>query len=294
MNQHSSFSRLFALLSLVLFVLGLLVPFGIAAAGSPRLAVGFGVTSETLSIIFGVLGWAHTPARVSVICNMLLLVGLGGVAAIKWHSERHTEVVAWLRVRQSPVGETVEGGNRGDTDADYEEYRRAQVIAIKDPEVLAAAIDLDGIAELDAIRGQADPVAWLADQIKVVAPEGSEVIQVRMGPVVRGPEAQDAARIVNAVTEAYLSNVVNKERPERIESHDTLVKKYKEKTAELQTRLAEDKNPDNANADIEARRNEIQQLQAAINQMVAQLATSELDIVRPKRVELIEKAESQN
>ena len=289
MSQHSSFSRFFALLSLVLFVLGLLVPFGIAAAGSPQLAVGFGVTSETLSVIFGVLGWAHTPARVSVICNMLLLVGLGGVAAIKWHSERHTQVVAWLRVR----------GDRDEVDADYEEYRRAQVIAIKDPAVLAAAIDLDGIAELDSIRRQADPVDWLADQIKVVAPQDSEVIRVSMGPVMRGPEAQDAARIVNAVTEAYLLSVDNKERPERIERHDTLVKKYKEKTAELQTRLAEDKNPNNANADNEARRNEIQQLQAAINQMVVQLAASEwdigqLDIGRPRRVMLIEEAESQN
>lgn len=289
MSQHSSFSRFFALLSLVLFVLGLLVPFGIAAAGSPLLAVGFGVTSETLSVIFGVLGWAHTPARVSVICNMLLLVGLGGVAAIKWHSERHREVAAWLAVR----------GDRDEVDADYEEYRRAQVIAIKDPAVLAAAIDLDGIAELDSIRGQADPVDWLADQIKVVALQDSDVIRVSMGPVMRGPEAQDAARIVNAVTEAYLLSVVNKERPERIESHNTLVKKYKEKTAELQTRLAEDKNPNNANADNEARRNEIQQLQAAINQMVVQLTASEwdigqLDIGRPKRVRLIEEAESQN
>jgi hypothetical protein len=120
-----------------------------------------------------------------------------------------------------------------------------------------------------------------------------------MGPVMRGPEAQDAARIVNAVTEAYLLSVLSKEQPEWIESHDTLVKKYKEKTAELQTRLAEDKNPNNANADNEARRNEIQQLQAAINQMVVQLAASEwdigqLDIGRPRRVMLIEEAESQN
>jgi uncharacterized protein involved in exopolysaccharide biosynthesis len=46
----------------------------------------------------------------------------------------------------------------------------------------------------------------------------------------------------------------------------------------------------NANADIEARRNEIAQLQAVTNQMGIQLNASEVDIAMPNRVELIEEA----
>ena len=46
----------------------------------------------------------------------------------------------------------------------------------------------------------------------------------------------------------------------------------------------------NANADLEARRNEIAQLQAVTNQMGIQLNASEVDIAMPNRVELIEEA----
>jgi capsular exopolysaccharide synthesis family protein len=46
----------------------------------------------------------------------------------------------------------------------------------------------------------------------------------------------------------------------------------------------------NANADLEARRNEIAQLQAVTNQMGIQLNVSEVDIAMPNRVELIEEA----
>jgi capsular exopolysaccharide synthesis family protein len=46
----------------------------------------------------------------------------------------------------------------------------------------------------------------------------------------------------------------------------------------------------NANADLEARRNEIAQLQAVTNQMGIQLNASEVDIAMPNRVELLEEA----
>ena len=46
----------------------------------------------------------------------------------------------------------------------------------------------------------------------------------------------------------------------------------------------------NANADLEARRNEIAQLQTVTNQMGIQLNASEVDIAMPNRVELLEEA----
>lgn len=197
MHDDTSMSRQFAGLSLTLFVAGLLVPFGIAAMDRPLLAVGFAVTSEVLSLIFGVLGLAHAPARVALTGNLLLLVGMGGVAAFKSWTERTTEAVAWLRVRPAAA----EGGT---IDTDYEQYRRTHVQLLVSPRLLASAIEMHGIKELEIIRDQDDPVGWLSKRIKAVAPMDSEVIQLRIDGVMRGKEAADAAKIVNAVVRAHL------------------------------------------------------------------------------------------
>jgi capsular polysaccharide biosynthesis protein len=79
---------------------------------------------------------------------------------------------------------------------------------IKSPEILAAAIRRQGITELDTIRAQEDPVSWLADRIRVVWRENSEIIKVNMTGVRRGREAIDAAKIVNAIVSTYLDQVV--------------------------------------------------------------------------------------
>jgi hypothetical protein len=97
-------------------------------------------------------------------------------------------------------------------------------------------------------------------------------------------------QIVNAVAHAYLSEVVDKDRGERLARHDMLAIKYKELLAELRTRRAEEKNLNEANGDIEVRRTEIQQLQATIDQMAALLTEAAIDIGLPVRVELIEEA----
>ena len=199
MHDDMSMSRQFATLSLTLFVAGLLVPFGLAAVGSPLLAVGFGVTSEALSLIFALLGLAHTPARVALIGNMLLIVGIAGVAALKLSTER-TEVVAWLRIRPA----VADGGN---IDSGYEGYRRTHVQLLMSPRILGSAIEMDGIKELDTIRAQDDPVDWLSKRIKAIAPMDSEIIQLRMDQVMPGKEAADAAKIVNAIVRAYLEHV---------------------------------------------------------------------------------------
>lgn len=106
----------------------------------------------------------------------------------------------------------------------------------------------------------------------------------------RGADPHDVQQIVNAVAHAYLSEVVNKARGERLKRHDMLAIKYKELLDELRTRRGEEKNLNEANGDIEVRRTEIQQLQAIVDQMAAQLEASERDVFLPPRVELIEEA----
>lgn len=278
MNANSGYRRLFAILSLGLFVAGLLVPFAIAATGQTQLAIGFGAVTEILALLFGLLGLPYAPARVAVISNAVLVVGAGIAAAIQWQQYvyRETEAVAWLRVRKLDA----------EPEADYDAYRKTQVQLIKSPFVLAAALRRPGISKLEAVREKDDQVGWLQDRIRGAAPADSEVVQIRM----RGADPHEVQQLVNAVAHAYLSEVVNKDRDDRLARHDVLERKYKELLTELRTRLAEEKNLDKANADIEARRTEIQQLQAIVDQMAAKLEASERDVFLPPRVELIEEA----
>jgi len=141
---------------------------------------------------------------------------------------RGYEAVAWLRIRDK-AGMLSTGGRDS---AEYESYRKTQVQLIKSPFVLTSALRRPGIAELGTIREEVDPVGWLSRYIQVTAPMESEVLQVRL----RGENAADVTKIVNAVTSAYLEDIVNKERAERLGRRDALEKKYKENMSELRTR----------------------------------------------------------
>jgi len=139
---------------------------------------------------------------------------------------RGYEAVAWLRVRDK--GGMLGGGGRDNSE--YEAYRKTQVALIKSPFVMTSALRRPGVADLALIREQdEDPVGWLTRSIQVTAPMESEVVQVRL----RGKNAADVAKIVNAVTSCYLEDIVNKERSESLGRRDALEKKYKENVAEM-------------------------------------------------------------
>lgn len=137
------------------------------------------------------------------------------------------EAVAWLRVRSNV------GSFSGAGEVVYEQYRKTQLQLIKSPFVLNAALRRPGIAGLSVLKDAKDPVAWLTSRLQVSAPAESEVVQIRL----RGSSARDVTQIVNAVTQAYLTDVVNKEKTERLARRDMLERKYKENMAEVRNRL---------------------------------------------------------
>ncbi|MFM1903663.1 MAG: Tyrosine-protein kinase YwqD [Planctomycetota bacterium] len=140
------------------------------------------------------------------------------------------EAVAWLRVRDKSG---MFGAGLGRDNAEYEAYRKTQVQLIKSPLVLMAALRRPGVDGLSVFEGEQDKVGWLMKNVQVSAPMESEVIQIRL----RGEDPQEVTDIVNAVTNSYLNDVVNKEKAERLQRRDTLEKKYKENMAEVRSRL---------------------------------------------------------
>jgi succinoglycan biosynthesis transport protein ExoP len=137
------------------------------------------------------------------------------------------EAVAWLRVRSN------QAAFAGTAAGDYQQYRKTQLELIKSPFVLTAALRQPGISNLAMLADEKDPVSWLSRNLQVSAPSEAEVVQVRL----RGPNAREVTQIVNAVTKAYLTDVVSKEKTERLGRRDMLEKKYKENMAEVRSRL---------------------------------------------------------
>jgi len=141
---------------------------------------------------------------------------------------RGYEAVAWLRVRDK-------GGmlSRDRDNAEYESYKKTQLQLMKSPYVLQAALRKPGIEGLGTLQEVgADPVGWLSRGLVVSASPESEVVQVRL----KGKNAEDVAKILNAVTTSFLDDVVNKERTERLGRRDALEKKFKENMSELRSR----------------------------------------------------------
>jgi succinoglycan biosynthesis transport protein ExoP len=163
---------------------------------------------------------------------LVLALTLGSLAATLTFVflPRGFEAVAWLRVRDKSG---MFGAGMGRDNAEYEAFRKTQVQLIKSPLVLMAALRRPGIDSLGMLKGEEDKVGWLMRNVQVSAPMESEVLQVRL----RGEDAREITQIVNAVTTAYLGDVVNKEKTERLRRRDTLEKKYKENMAEVRSRL---------------------------------------------------------
>lgn len=161
-----------------------------------------------------------------------LVLAVGAAVPIWIFTPRGFEAVAWLRVRDKTGMFSAVGRDN----AEYDSYRKTQVQLIKSPFVLTSAIRRPEIANLQTLQQHKDdPIGWLVGRIEVSAPMESEVVQVRL----RGENASDVAQIVNAVTNAYLTDVVNKEKTDRLSRRDTIERQYKENMAEVRKRLEE-------------------------------------------------------
>lgn len=135
------------------------------------------------------------------------------------------EAVVWLQMRS-------EQGMLGPVAGVQDQYRKTQMQLLKSPFVLNSALRRPGVADLPTIKEQDDPSDWLAKNIVMSAPQESEVVTLRL----RGPIAEDTAKILNAVTESYLDDIVNKDRADRLSKRDQLEKKFKESQSELRSR----------------------------------------------------------
>ncbi len=144
----------------------------------------------------------------------------------------NVEVAAWLRVSDR-MG--LQGGTT------YEQYRRTQAARIRSPLVLQEALNQAGISDLPMIRAEDEPRKFLEEKIAVVCPSDSELLQIKM----IGADGEQLAKIVNAVKESFLKNVVEVEQHKEQQKLDILKSALKRELEILQNdrdQLQEQKN----------------------------------------------------
>jgi capsular exopolysaccharide synthesis family protein len=100
----------------------------------------------------------------------------------------------------------------------YETLKKTQLAMLRSYFVLNAAARKPGIASLSALAGE-KPEDWLMERLEVSYPQNGEVLSISLS----GPEPNsDLVNLVNAVADAYETEVVYKERGQKLATSDQL------------------------------------------------------------------------
>ena len=120
-------------------------------------------------------------ARYPALLRAAIIAGLMATAGC-FSALSQPDVVAWLQFRTEP------GADRAMAD----QQKKSMLKLLTSPFVLASALKQPGVAELETVRDQKDPVMWLSRSLEVVAQADSDVVKVRL----RGqrPAEMDAIR----------------------------------------------------------------------------------------------------
>src|SRR5262245_33790779 len=94
---------------------------------------------------------------------------------------------------------------------EFETFRRTQATLIRSRNVVHAVLRRPEIAELQLVKNLPDPAAWLAFSLRVDFPDDCEIMRVSLA----GGKAPELVKLVNAVTDTYLNEVVAAERSNR-------------------------------------------------------------------------------
>src|SRR5262249_4095507 len=90
--------------------------------------------------------------------------------------------------------------------------QRTQIATVKSRFVLQAAVRDLAPLNLPLVRAQADPAAWLEKEIQADYNVAPEIMRITF----KGADSEQLLVILNAVREAYLREVLNKDHTDRV------------------------------------------------------------------------------
>lgn len=121
---------------------------------------------------------------------------------------------------------------------DFGSYQRTTIALIKSRLVLQAALKQPGILQLPTMQTLSDPITWLEKNLLVDFSIGPEILRIALN----GENQEEITRVVEAVKDAYLSEVVDKEknrRRERLTDMENHWKRYDDTLRGKRARLRE-------------------------------------------------------
>ncbi len=126
--------------------------------------------------------------------------------------EARPGVAALLFVaRRAP--QALDDGRQAPLDpGELEEFRRTQLAMIRSRFVLNGALRDSAVAKLPAVKQQTDAVAWLEKHLHAEYLKGTGVLRLSFG----AGTPTEQATVVNATADAYLREVANSERQQKI------------------------------------------------------------------------------
>ena len=126
----------------------------------------------------------------------------------------HGGIALHIYLEQPALAEVSDSGG----DGQYAIHQQTQAGLIKSRFVLMVALRELRAAPLNLNDKHGDLLTLLEEELKVEPQDTSEMLRISLS----GDDPAALAALVNAVTDAYLREVVNNERDKRKEHHDRL------------------------------------------------------------------------
>ncbi len=200
-------------------------------AGGALMPLGYGESSAALSAVEcappAVLSAPPTPwallialRRRWILAVSLAVLGAVLGATVGWLvfpvTWRARTVLHISSNRPFILFEKTEAGS------EFANYQRSQVALMRSRLVLNAALRTPAVASLPIVQEQASPIEWLEKEIRVEFANGPELLNTDMF----GSDPDTMIKVVNAVRNAYMKEIVNKEQNVRLRRLDQLQRLY--------------------------------------------------------------------
>lgn len=169
----------------------------------------------------------------------LLVLCMGSVmalttAGILWFVFPETSLATAL-FNVSSEKQTMLGDARISPTKEFEILQRTQLAYLKSYFVIQAALRGPGMEALGILAGEPDKVQWLIDEIVPTFQQNSEILSITLSG--ESQESEDLRKLIDAVSDAYLKEVVFEEDQRRLVVRDALSRSYTSLSSEIHNKL---------------------------------------------------------
>ncbi|TWU22646.1 hypothetical protein [Bythopirellula polymerisocia] len=169
---------------------------------------------------------------------LIILVGLTmailASAILLWWLPEASTVTSYLQIEANPTNLGFLDPEQGFSPKEFELFQQTQLTLLKSQFVLMAALSRRDVAELNAVVSRRpNELQWLNDELEVSFPGESKILMINYEG---GADPEEMKKIIDAVVEAYMNEVVVAKRISDIEDTHRLEKLLKQLAVELRSK----------------------------------------------------------